>query len=124
MEAIAEIKTSLEHKMDSISIEMNLIRADLTKTNEKIKHLDIQTSSLTDVVTQLQREVTDLKTSHMITERKLDDYDGRLRRNNLRILGVPENAEGLTPDLFKQKLILNHLKPKGLGKLFVIEWAH
>lgn len=107
--AINGVKSSLEHKMGTISIDVNLIQADLTKMNEKVKTLDIKTASLIDDVALLQREVQDLKSFCETAERKLDDREGRTRCNNVRILGVPEKAEGPAPDLFREDLILNYL---------------
>lgn len=77
MEAITGVRISLEQKMDSISVEVKLIRADLTKLSEKVKQVEITTASLVDDTSHLQNKIQEF------TESKLDDYEGRTRQNNI-----------------------------------------
>lgn len=124
MKTLTAIQASLEQKMDTISIEVNLIRADLSKNNEKVCQLEVNTASLQDDVATLQKEVHDLKQNQATQERKLDEYEGRMRRKNIRLLGVPEKSEGQTPERFVEELIRKHLKPDDLSDFFVVERAH
>ena len=124
MTAIQGIQVTLEGKMDSISTEVNLLRADFGKMKERIK--DNQ-----GAVTMLQSENKDLKSQVMELQKttdkivdKLDEYEGRMRRNNIRITGVPEKMEGPTVDLFVEELVSKRLKARGLSKYFSVERAH
>lgn len=124
MEAMSGVRTSLEQRMDTISTDIMLIKADMGKNREKVQQLEVTTSSLVADTTELQRSVRVLEDFRTFAEAKLDDYEGRNRRNNVRILGVPEKFEGQSTDLFVEELITKHLQPKGLSKFFVVERAH
>ncbi|XP_078514970.1 uncharacterized protein LOC144773698 [Lissotriton helveticus] len=77
-----------------------------------------------DDVALLQQEVLDLKASRALADKKLDDFEGRGRRNNIRILGVLDKSENPAPDQFIEDISLYYLKAKGLGTFFTIERAH
>lgn len=96
----------------------------MNKHSEGLKQVELTTASLVEDTSQLQADIKELRAFHKFAESKLDDYEGRMRRNNIRILAVLERSEGQATDLFVEDLILNHLQPKGLGKLFVVERAH
>lgn len=124
MEAIAGVRTSLEHRIDSVNIEVTLLRADFKKINTKVKELDLTTKALVTDTLTLQKQVSQLQTQNQQMADLLDSYKGRARRNNIRIMGVPEHLEGPTVDLLVEELVTKHLQPKGLSNYFSIERAH
>lgn len=121
MDAITGMCTALENTMDST--EVKLIRANLQKMSEKVKTMETVTTDLCQDSKTMQQQIKDLQAVSKAMESKLDDYEGRSRQNNLRILGVPERAEGPTPDLFVEGLITNHLQPKNVSNFFSVERA-
>ncbi|KAJ1090265.1 hypothetical protein NDU88_003400 [Pleurodeles waltl] len=54
----------------------------------------------------------------------LEDQEGRARRNNIRVVVVPEGAEGPSVELLLGTLIVDSLCPKRLSKFFTVERAH
>lgn len=123
MEAIAGVRTSLEHRIDSVNIEVTLLRADFQKINTRVKDIEITTKALVSDTSTLQQHVAQLQDQHKKMEDLLDEYEGRSRRNNIRILGVPERTERPAVDLYVEDLVTNHLQPKRLSKYFSIERA-
>lgn len=65
-----------------------------------------------------------MQTANEQFARRLEDSESRARRNNIRIIGIPEKSEETATDLFVEDLLLNHLAPKGLSKFFTVERAH
>lgn len=124
MNAIHALGTTLESKIDKVSIEMTLLRADLNKTSEKATHNATSITELLTVTKALEERIHQLTHQQRQTAARLEDQEGRARRNNIRVVGVPEKMEGPSTDLFLEDLILNHLKPKRLSKFFTIERAH
>lgn len=124
MEAIAGVRTSLEHRIDSVNIKVTLLRADFKKINTRVKDIEITTKALVSDTSTLQQHVAQLQDQHKKMEDLLDEYEGRARRNNIRILGVPERTERPAVDLYVEDLVTNHLQPKRLSKYFSIERAH
>lgn len=131
MGAIANMQASmgqqyeaLASKIGTVAIDITLIRADLSKTNERVESLGLKTSSLITDVTDAQAEISNLRSSHDNMARRLEDYVNRARRNNVRLIGVPEDSGTAGADLLVEDLITNHLSPAGLSKFFAVERAH
>ncbi|KAJ1168354.1 hypothetical protein NDU88_000280 [Pleurodeles waltl] len=57
-------------------------------------------------------------------EERLGDAEGRSRRNNIRLLGFWERAEGLAVESFVESWIKDVLQLVGLCRMFVVEHAH
>lgn len=124
MSAIQALGMTLEAKIDKVSIEMTLLRADLNKTSERATQNETHIVELQKATKSLEERVQQLTHQQRQTTARLEDQEGRARRNNSRVVGVPEKMEGQSMDLFLEDLILNHLKPKRLSKFFTIERAH
>lgn len=92
MAAIKDVKDSLEPKIDSVSVEVTLIRADLSRLNE-VATAETDIGELQTTTKRLEEQVRSLTQQTSIMEARLEDQEGRARRNNVRILGVPEGAE-------------------------------
>lgn len=86
--------------------------------------MELVTTELSSETHRMRQEINNLQAAQKRTESKLDEYEGWSRRNNVRIIGVPERAEGPAADLFVEDLIMNHLKPKRLSQYFTMERAH
>ncbi|XP_078503510.1 uncharacterized protein LOC144762241 [Lissotriton helveticus] len=123
MNAITCVKTSLEHKMDTITIEVNLLQADLIELNEKVKQVELTTSSLVGDVRQLQGEIHDLQSFGKTTELKLDDYEGRLRCSNLRIQVYQKRLRDRLQTSLWKTLFYNIYSPKALVYMTVSSYT-
>ena len=124
MAALQGIQGTMDNKMDKITSEVSLLRADFRKMNDTIKDNKEAISSLQSENKALKGQVQKLtEFAHMAAD-KLEDIEGRSRRNNVRIIGIPEKLEGPSVELYVENLILEELKPKGLSKHFTIERAH
>lgn len=55
---------------------------------------------------------------------KLEEMENRLRRNNLRVIGLPERSQGSKPIVFLEELFKEIFDPTSFSPLFVIERAH
>ena len=121
MAAIQDIRGTIEIKIDSIATEMNLLRADFQKTNDKVTEHKSAIESLQTENRALRKQVIELHRNTKIHKTKLDDLEGRSRQNNIRITGIPEKAEGAAVDLFVEDLILKGLRPHGLSDYFSVE---
>ena len=124
MAAIQGVQGALEAKIDTMAVDVNLLRTDLRNIREKVVGSEV-------AITDLQKENIELKTRVRALEKtskehsvKLEDLEGRSRRNNIRVTGVPERAEGSAPELFVEKLVQEGLCPHGLSANFIVERAH
>ena len=92
--------------------------------NDKVKENTKDIKALKTDSSTFKKQIYDLQSYTSEIAAKLEDLEGRSRRNNIRIIGVPEKAEGLATDLFVEKLIVEGLHPRGLSKIFSNERAH
>ncbi|KAJ1099984.1 hypothetical protein NDU88_005075 [Pleurodeles waltl] len=67
----------------------------------------------------LEEQVCSLTSKSSKMEARLQDQEGRSRRNNGRVVRVPEGLEGPSTDFFVEDLVLNKLKPKRLFNFFL-----
>lgn len=114
----------VQASIGTISTDISLIRADFAKLSGRLLEVETTTQELKADTTQLQRQVRQLEADNKQILAKLEDQEGRSRRNNVRIIGVPESAGGPALDLFVEDLIKNQLQPRGLSKFFSVERAH
>lgn len=81
---IHSVKTELQSYQSSVAKELVSLKA---TTSEVEKSLSVCTD---DIVT-LQREVKQLQAQSESLQNKCEDLEARARRNNIRIVGVPES---------------------------------
>lgn len=55
---------------------------------------------------------------------KVDDLEKRSRRNNIRLVGVPEKAEGRDPVVFFESWLATSIGKDSLSPFFAIERVH
>ncbi|KAJ1153721.1 hypothetical protein NDU88_006479 [Pleurodeles waltl] len=100
MEAIQSSRSNIELKIDAVTINVNLLRPDRRKVNDKVTTGDSHTSGLQAMTKRLEKQVQDLTKQQKVVGVKLEDQEGRARRNSVRIMVVPEGAEGRSTELF------------------------
>ena len=123
-------------KIDLLSCELRL---DISSVREELRHaiepMQQKLSSHDQAITELQRVCTDhsdlltsldstvstLKAEVKLLTDKCEDLEGRARRNNIRLVSVPEGAEGVRPTEFIAQLLMDTL---GLDELPPLDRAH
>ncbi|KAJ1096446.1 hypothetical protein NDU88_001588 [Pleurodeles waltl] len=98
--------------MDDIAIDVNYLWLDLRVTETEDSIITMQQEIKTH-----QISVTELKCNASYMEDRHEVARGRSLRNNIRLIGFPERAEGSSAELFLKKRIVN----KKLPNFFSIE---
>ncbi|KAJ1194724.1 hypothetical protein NDU88_004010 [Pleurodeles waltl] len=124
MEAIQALRSNIEPKRDTVTIDVNLFRVDLCKVMDKVTTAEHKINGLQAVTKRLENQVQELMKQHEAAAAKLEDQEGRACHNNIRITGVPEETEGCSAELSTEDLALNKLCPKRLSNYFTIERVH
>ncbi|KAJ1091258.1 hypothetical protein NDU88_004385 [Pleurodeles waltl] len=96
-ELLAAIQGSwvvLEGKIETVVVEVNLLRAELQKLSDKVKVADGPIAELRSKVGTLWTQMAQATSTVGRLEAKLEDEEGRSRRKNVRLLGFPERAAG------------------------------
>lgn len=103
--------------------QLNDIKTEITSVNQKIAEAEVRIEKVEDRVQNLEQVLNKvIKVMHQ-QENKLLDYEGRSRRENLRIYNVPEGAEGSSMVDFVGKLLRDTLEMNPTAELD-IERAH
>ncbi|KAJ1127016.1 hypothetical protein NDU88_005422 [Pleurodeles waltl] len=112
-------RVALEGKIETVAVEVNLLRADLRKVSDKVKVAGGSLVELQMEVGALRKQMAQASFTVGRLEARLEDAEGRSRRNNIRLLGFPERAEGSAAETFVENWIKDVLQPVGLSRMFV-----
>lgn len=89
--------------------------------DQAITELQRACTDHSDLLTSLDSTVSTVKAEVKLLIDKCEDLEGRARRNNIRLVGVPEGAEGGRPTEFIAQLLMDSL---GLEELPLLDRAH
>lgn len=123
-------------KIDSLNAnlrsEISAVKDEFRKCVENIQSkLEIQGATLSELersasdhstrISDLEANVESLTTKVTYLDNRCEDMESRMRRNNIRLLGVPEGVEGPRPTEFIAQLLQELL---GLGEKPLLDRAH
>lgn len=124
LEAIKVSTTSLTGKIEEVKIDVGLLRQDLQTLRGRVREVEDRVSHVEDVTTPILAKVVELEKAANSWVQRADDLENRLRRNNLRILGLPERSEGQHPCEFIERWLKELLPEAQFSPLFAVERAH
>ena len=94
LDAILAALVKLDTKVDMMASDFNLLRADQKKVSERVKRVEAEVAALCPQTKDIQSQVLELHKRVGFLEYRAEDAEGRARRNNLRIVGLPEMVGG------------------------------
>ena len=114
--------TKIDGKIDALTFRMDRMTERLDKHTERLDMVERRVAEKEQVSTaEAQRQVE--KTLAAV-QAKAEDLEARSRRNNLRILGLPESTHVTNMETFIEKLLAEILGRDTFSEIFVIERAH
>lgn len=98
----SELKNALAEDFRFLKSELQAVKTEIVSNNAalkseidhmkaNIKEVEGGMSAWSDEVVNLQKTVSDLKTEMAVMKERCEDMEGRMRRCNIRIIGVPES---------------------------------
>jgi len=99
------LSTSLETSLAPIRTSLDTISAALDSHNQKIITMESTLTNHSDELTELTSRLERLEKSNAALASKAEDLENRSRRQNLRIVGLPDGIEGSLPSEFVSQLI-------------------
>ncbi|KAJ1189108.1 hypothetical protein NDU88_005859 [Pleurodeles waltl] len=124
LQAILDTKITLEAKIGSVTEDLNILRTDQHALADRVSELERDTVAIPRSVEDLQSQLVHLSTEVDSLKRRAEDAEGRSRRNNIRMVGFPERAEGLSAELFIEKWLTDTILKDNIPKFFSVERAH
>lgn len=99
----AEFKASVER----FEAKLDTIQSTINNHNTRITSLESAATATSDEVQDLAAKLTAVVEDNAKLKAKLVDLEGRSRRNNVRLLGVPEDIEWPRPTVFFSQLLVD-----------------
>uniref|UniRef100_A0A803KDP9 L1 transposable element RRM domain-containing protein n=1 Tax=Xenopus tropicalis TaxID=8364 RepID=A0A803KDP9_XENTR len=124
LSAIIESRTATTSQLEEIKVDISLLRHDLQNIRERTTEVETRVSTLEDTVSPLPNNITVIKQQLQQALDKTEDLENRLRRNNVRIVGLPEKVEGQNPETFIENWLKQTLGNDTFSTMFVVERAH
>uniref|UniRef100_A0A3P9KMM2 L1 transposable element RRM domain-containing protein n=1 Tax=Oryzias latipes TaxID=8090 RepID=A0A3P9KMM2_ORYLA len=92
------LKSELQAVRAEIASNASAVRAELASMETDMEDVKGGLSTWSDEVTALQSTVAELQSEITTLRDKCEDMEGRMRRCNIRIVGVAERPESSSPD--------------------------
>ncbi|KAJ1107914.1 hypothetical protein NDU88_005300 [Pleurodeles waltl] len=89
----------VEPRLDAVAVDVGLLWSDLQKVSDKVSTVETDIAHLQSTSKALEEQVRFLTTEHGRMAARLEDQEGRVHWNNIRVVGVPEGAEGPSVEL-------------------------
>lgn len=106
LEAITLCRTSLKAQIEEVTEDISLIRQDFQKLRDQVTETKTRLSTVENANPPLQSSSDCMQQQiHQILA-KQDDMENRLRRCNLRLIGLPGGAEGKDTITFLEQLLI------------------
>ncbi|KAK7879618.1 hypothetical protein WMY93_033674 [Mugilogobius chulae] len=97
-----ELSTNIDQKLQAAASQIEEATRRLEEVEKNAAGAEKFDLAVRDVLLELLSNQRDLQS-------KMSDLEGRSRRNNVRIYGVPENAEGTSMPRFVENLLMTEL---------------
>ena len=122
--AIEQSRSSLEQKIDTVAADLSLLHADHRKLTDRVQETERTLSQLQPEVKSLDESVLSLLDRVRFLEGRAEDAEGRSRRNNVRVVGVPEGCEGQDASKYMEDWMKEIVPQTNRTPYFSVERAH
>lgn len=122
--AIASMKSDFSSKLDGILSAMENVKRDVNECVERVGEAEVRVSAAEDNITSLIARAQALEDKNKDLEEKVLDLEARSRRSNLRLVNLPEGAEGEDACAFLEKWLPEVLNLAPLRTPLILERAH
>lgn len=123
LDAIAALQSTLMSKIEEVKIDISLLRQDLSKVKDRVTEEETHTSNAEDILHPLHHATEDMQRQIQQLPHQ-DDMENRIRRCNLRFIGLPERAESKDPAEYLENLLIKEYGREAFSVMFAVERAH
>lgn len=119
--AINDMKAEISTRFDGVLTAIDGMHKEIRDCTERVTQAEVRISTAEDDVASLLAKVKSLESKNKDLGDKLEDLESRSRRSNLRLIGLPEKAEGTDACTFLERWIPEAL---GMERTLNLERAH
>ncbi|KAJ8371916.1 hypothetical protein AAFF_G00298680 [Aldrovandia affinis] len=91
---------------------------------DKISSLETSQNVVTDRLAELEAQCASLAADNVVLKAAVDDQENHSRRQNIRVIGIPEGEEGTNPTAFMGSFLKEVLGEETFADQPVIDRAH
>lgn len=124
LKAIKDMNAEFSTKFENVLSALDSVKKEVGECAGRISEAEVRISGAEDNVTALQATSTALEEKVKSLTSKLIDLEDRSRRSNLRLVHLPEGAEGNDACSFLEQWLPDALEMGPLRSPLVIERAH
>ncbi|XP_024858516.1 uncharacterized protein LOC112449922, partial [Kryptolebias marmoratus] len=121
---VDSLKKSLKVRLDSIEARLTTLQKEHSEAQHRLDDIDTALSSTDARVAALEATCCELAAANGLLKTKVNDLEGRSRRQNIRIVGIKEGEEDGHPTEFVSKLISELLGHDNFPKPVKVDRAH
>ena len=119
-----EFMVGFDNQLKTLRDELVSIHQDMRKTVERVTTLEERMSTVEDTLYPFENELRGIQEKTKQQAAKTDVIENRLRRNNVRMIGLPERSEGPNTIAFMEGWLKEIFGPATFSSFFSIERAH
>lgn len=101
-----------------------MVRQDFQKIRERTMAAESRISDMEDKLPAVIRESQATTRLAEATDLRAEDFENRMRRNNVRIVGLPEKTEGRDPTQFVEQWLMDTFGKEAFTHLYAVERTH
>ncbi|XP_073497708.1 exosome complex component RRP46 isoform X2 [Phyllobates terribilis] len=110
--------TTSTQQVLGVHSEVATIKKDMHKVNTRTGEVETRVGEAEDRINKLTKSEEQFKQQISEVMAKNDDLENRSRRNNIRIVGLPEKTEGRDPTEFVEKWLRDQIGADSLTKFY------
>ncbi|KAJ1123046.1 hypothetical protein NDU88_001519 [Pleurodeles waltl] len=123
LQEIKDSRQAIENRLGSITVELNILKDDQTKLSDRLKQTESTLAEILPTHNKNKTAIERLQQQVEVLQEKTEDVEGCSRRNNVRIITLPEGKEGKDPTRYIE-IWLQSIATDRLSVHFVVERAH
>ncbi|KAJ1176591.1 hypothetical protein NDU88_001863 [Pleurodeles waltl] len=123
LKEIRDSRQAIESRLDMITTDMNIMKDDQAKLSDSLKQTESTVVDILPTHNYNKNAIVKLQQQMEALQERIEDAEGRSRRNNIRIIGLPKGKEGSDPARYIEAWLQSIAKDR-LWTHFVVERAH
>lgn len=122
--AISDMSKRMEDRFNNLEVSLQAIQTTVTELDSRISTVEMACSDHDTELTQLKQQYRQLDENYKLLREKITDLEARSRRQNIKVVGLPERAEGKNPVDFLANFLRDLLGPEHFSTPIEIDRAH
>ncbi len=118
------IMSEIQASLSPINLSLDAVCKKLEAYEPRITDMEVWLSDHSDRLNHLEKQVDKLQSGNKELLAKTEDLENRSRRNNLRIIGLPEGCEGRAATALMSKFFVDLLQDGSFTDLPELDRAH